>query len=366
MSVSERRAPKLRAAKRIGADGEAVAESLPPSDAGTGPLWRISRQDLDKLMTTLEVGRVGLSERALVAGASLVLPRCELSTIHYCLAGSGRLLVDGELPIHLSAHTLVIVPPGKGLTIVPSDPVPAAQRGNAKFLDDAFVPGSAHRYEVGDGEPSVMLVCGSFQAVCAAALDLFASLASPIVETFDAHDQLDQVLSFAMAELAAQDVGGGPMSAALLKLVLLSLLRRCLVSENPWVERFSILNDPPVARAFAEMASRPAARHTVQSLSHLVGLSRSAFMSRFASSFAESPMSLLRRLRMRHAAGQLAANALSIDQVALQAGYQSRSSFTRTFRRHYGSDPSEYRAEARRTPGTCPAWQAPRERSSLE
>jgi AraC family transcriptional activator of mtrCDE len=51
---------------------------------------------------------------------------------------------------------------------------------------------------------------------------------------------------------------------------------------------------------------------------------------------------------MRHAADLLAANALSIDQVALNAGYQSRSSFTRTFRRYYGSDPSEYRARAKR------------------
>jgi AraC family transcriptional activator of mtrCDE len=33
----------------------------------------------------------------------------------------------------------------------------------------------------------------------------------------------------------------------------------------------------------------------------------------------------------------------------LNAGYQSRSSFTRTFRRYYGSDPSEYRARAQRT-----------------
>jgi AraC-like DNA-binding protein len=51
---------------------------------------------------------------------------------------------------------------------------------------------------------------------------------------------------------------------------------------------------------------------------------------------------------MRHAAGLLAANALSIEQVALHAGYQSRSSFTRTFRKHYGTDPSDYRPEAKR------------------
>jgi AraC family transcriptional activator of mtrCDE len=49
---------------------------------------------------------------------------------------------------------------------------------------------------------------------------------------------------------------------------------------------------------------------------------------------------------MRLAADLLSANALSIDQVALNVGYLSRSSFTRSFRRYYGSDPSEYRSNA--------------------
>ncbi|WP_375144051.1 helix-turn-helix domain-containing protein [Bradyrhizobium sp. Ash2021] len=57
-------------------------------------------------------------------------------------------------------------------------------------------------------------------------------------------------------------------------------------------------------------------------------------MARFAAAFGESPMPVLRRVRMRHATGLLAANALSIEQVALHAGYQSSSSFTRIFRNH--------------------------------
>jgi AraC family transcriptional activator of mtrCDE len=40
-------------------------------------------------------------------------------------------------------------------------------------------------------------------------------------------------------------------------------------------------------------------------------------MARFSAAFGDSPMSLLRRVRMRHAADLLTANALSIDQVAL-------------------------------------------------
>ena len=61
----------------------------------------------------------------------------------------------------------------------------------------------------------------------------------------------------------------GAMARGLLKLVLVALLRRSLAFLNVWVERFSMLGDPQIARAFAEMAARPVAPHTVQSLSQL-------------------------------------------------------------------------------------------------
>jgi AraC family transcriptional regulator, activator of mtrCDE len=303
-------------------------------------------------MTTLDVTFVKLSECALAAGAHLAVVRAAVPTIHYCLRGAGFILLDDEAPIRLTPHTLVIVPPGRAMTITATEH-PTALRNAGKYNNGGFTHGLSQRHTVGDGEPALVLACGSFRATYGPALDLFASLATPIVERFDVHDQLNQVMTYAMAELAARHVGGGPMSAALLKLVLLALLRRCLVSTNTWVERFSTLSDPPIARAFAEMTSRPSVPHTVQSLSSAVGLSRSAFMARFSAAFGESPMSLLRRVRMRHAADLLAANALSVDQVALYVGYQSRSSFTRTFRRYYGSDPSEYRARAQRASSDC-------------
>jgi AraC family transcriptional activator of mtrCDE len=198
----------------------------------------------------------------------------------------------------------------------------------------------------GEGEPQLVLICGYFRAIYGNSIDLFGSLATPIVEQFDAADQMDQKLKSAVAELVAQEVGMGAMTAALLKLVLVPLLRRSLSSLDIWVERLPMLGDPRIARAFADMAARPLASHTVHSLSHAVGLSRSAFMARFAAAFGQSPMAVLRQLRMRHAAGLLIANTLSIDQVAHRVGYKSRSSFSRVFRRIYGSDPTEYRAAA--------------------
>jgi AraC family transcriptional activator of mtrCDE len=318
------------------------------------PLWRISRLDLDKLMATLEIRNVRLSACALASDAELDVTRENAPTIHFGLQGLGYIVVDDEPPIRLGPHTLVIVPRNRSQKVLGHEKALVPHWRAARSAGVAFIPGSTQRHFAGEGAPSLTLVCGYFKAEYGAAFDLFASLQSPIVETFDAHDQLGQVMGYAVAELAAEETGGGPMSKALLKLVLLALLRRSLVSSNPWVERFSILNDPPIARAFAEMASRPSLQHTVRTLADCASLGRSAFMARFASAFGESPMSVLRRLRMRNAAALLAANALSIDQVALLAGYQSRSSFTRTFRKLYGIDPTEYRADMRSATADVP------------
>ncbi|MDB5576781.1 MAG: AraC family transcriptional regulator, activator of mtrCDE [Bradyrhizobium sp.] len=325
------------------------------------PLWRISRHDLDKLMVTLEVGFVRLSECIVMEGAQLTLARgVDCTTILYTMTGSGWIISGAEDPIRASPHTLIVFPPGDAVTVAAAD---AHDRFSPPAVKEAtpFAPGSAARHTAGTAAPAITLACGVFKAVYGAHFDLFSTLTAPVVETFDAHDQLDQVISYALRELTAQDVGGGAMARALFKLVLLAFLRRSMVSADPWVERLAVLSDPPIARAFAVMSAQPAAAHTVHSLAQAVGLSRSSFMARFAAALGESPMALLRRLRMRVAANLLAADALSIDQVALQSGYQSRSSFSRSFRKFYGSDPSEYRNAASRETGMFTEASGPQE-----
>jgi len=136
------------------------------------------------------------------------------------------------------------------------------------------------------------------------------------------------------------------MSSALLKQVIIALLRRSLSSIELWVERFSMISDPQVAKAFSEMVAHPGAPHTVQSLSKHACLSRSAFMARFTDLIGKSPMVILRDLRMRMAAQQLSAHTIPIDQVARNVGYASHSSFVRAFRKVYGSDPTDYRSQS--------------------
>lgn len=62
----------------------------------------------------------------------------------------------------------------------------------------------------------------------------------------------------------------------------------------------------------------------------------------------KSPMQVLRELRLRQAMHQLKAGGVAVELVAGNAGYASRSSFIKAFRRSYGMDPSEVRRSVAR------------------
>ena len=313
------------------------------------PIARIAAPELDRLMATLDVSYVMLTECVISSGNSLQIGAAAMPGMHYNLSGFGRLVVGEIAPIELKPHTLVILPPGHPFRL--EAPNGRGQFTNLTHVDykPQFKPGSLQqRFVAGDANsPEIVLICGYFKASYGSSIDVFSHLNSPIVESFAARDRLEQKLKDAVAELITQEVGSGAMSAALMKQVLVSVLRRSLASQSLWVERFSILKDPQVARAFADMVARPGSPHTVVTLCHTSGLSRSAFMVRFREAFGTSPMAVLRQIRMRHAATLLEADALSIDQIAGACGYASRSSFFRAFQKSLGSDPSQFRAAAR-------------------
>jgi len=313
------------------------------------PFVRPSAAALNRLLTTLEVQLVWLSECLVSPGWRLELPRHSALGIHYNLMGEGWLKLEDAPQITLQPHTLVVIPPGRNVTLGVDPP---CSSGGALHVQDyrgfavdgaADAPIEVHR-RVAGAEPELIVICGYFQAVFGASIDLFSGLTVPIVERFDTSDQIDDALQHAVNELVAQEIGDGAMATALLKQVMVRLLRRSLSSERAWVERFSILSDPQITRAFVAMVEQPGAPHSVHSLAKIAGLSRSAFMDRFRQVFSKPPMVALRDLRMRQAARALVAGQASVDQIAHDAGYQDRTGFLRGFRKVYGCDPGEFRA----------------------
>lgn len=307
----------------------------------TKPLARLPERELGQLLSTLDVEVVALAECVVSSGYALETDAYSAPGIHYCLTGGGRIVIGDKTAVDLEPHTLIIIP-----AVIPFRLENRAAKVPLRVVDGRLhssketEKGVVPRFSAGDEADALILVCGFFRAFYGSTVELFASLSAPIVERFDAEDKVDARLKEALDELATQEVGFAAMSSALLKLVIVALLRRELCSTGEWVERFALLKDPNIMRAFAAMAARPGADHSVESLAQTACLSRSAFMKRFSALLGRPPMDVLRELRMRQAAMQLEAGVSSMDQVARDAGYKSQSSFARAFAKVHGRHPN--------------------------
>jgi AraC family transcriptional activator of mtrCDE len=299
---------------------------------------------LNRLIAALDVQVVTLAECLVSPGYKLVMAEHPCPGIHYVLEGTGLMYLRNEPPVKVDPHTLIIVPPNCPfqLEVFKGDEPPGASEA-VSGADNLQVVDSVYRFTAGGAESRTVLICGYFKTLYGSSIDLFETLPAPIVEKFRADDQLDTRLKLAMAELIAQEVGSGAMSAALLKQVIVSLVRKSLHSMDIWIERFSMLSDPQIARAFADMVAQPGKAHTTHTLAETACLSRSAFIVRFTNAIGRSPMTVLRDLRMRQAAADLAAGSLPLDQDIRNTGYASRSSFSKAFKQAFGVDPSAYR-----------------------
>jgi hypothetical protein len=146
------------------------------------------------------------------------------------------MILEGYSRIELMHHTLVITPPKTLFYIeVPSDSCSVSKQSTVGGRWKEFPPRAIRRFGAGDASPQLILICGYCRASLSASVDLFSILTMPIVEQFDAADELDLKLKAALAKLIAQEVETGAMTRSLLKQVLIALFRRSLTSVNQWV-----------------------------------------------------------------------------------------------------------------------------------
>ena len=82
---------------------------------------------------------------------------------------------------------------------------------------------------------------------------------------------------------------------------------------------------------------------TIESLARIAGVSPRQCDRLFTRICGESPRACLRRLRLERAARQLRCSRRCVLAIALDAGFESHESFTRSFSRRFGPSPSAYR-----------------------
>lgn len=297
---------------------------------------------LDRLLENLAVTVEPFAVYEVASGWRLQMKPLESATLHFVLAGHGRLRADRGCWQALATHALAVVAPGLRSDIE-SGPEPASRTAAATPMT---TDGELLRLQVGDPAGTGMVVaCGRLQVTYGGGVGLFDLLYEPFVLDFSDSAEMTATFDRLLAEQRTASPGSRAMMGALMNQCLVLVFRRlCEAPECrlPWL---AALEDPQLGCVLATVLERPELRHSVDSLAAEAFMSRSAFVERFTACFASSPMAFVRDVRLRRGAQFLRGTDLPVEAIAGRVGYASRSQFSRAFREAFGRSPAVFRAE---------------------
>jgi len=202
----------------------------------------------------------------------------------------------------------------------------------------------------GGGREASRFVCGYLGCDSRLSRSLIAALPRmACIPIGDGHAMtlLRDLLQVGVRESLAPRPGAEPMLAKLAELIFIEALRRyaerLAPEEQGW---FAAVRDAQIGQALALLHEDPAHPWSVDELARRVGASRSALAERFVALVGESPIQYLIRWRLALAARELRSSAAAIARIAARAGYESEASFTRAFKREFGTPPAAWRRAA--------------------
>jgi len=145
-----------------------------------------------------------------------------------------------------------------------------------------------------------------------------------------------------MLALIAQD-HGQKLADAVAEMCLHSRRREANATQKNVFPAPMIARNPAVARVIAAMKANIAAPLDQEALAAVFGRSPRHLERIFKSVVQETPKSYYLGLRLEEARNLLSDTPMSILEVAIATGFNSRSSFSKSYRNRFGSSPSRYR-----------------------
>jgi AraC-like DNA-binding protein len=272
-------------------------------------------------------------------GCSLACTPCDQVVVHYVLRGEGAVSWDGG-SLALKPGMIVVVPRNLAKQIAGAGPITkTVPAESACPLAEGMVRFRACR----TGAADLVLGCASVEAKVGEKLGLFDSLREPLAE--QSHDdKLALLFAGILNELSSPGLGTKPMVGAMMKQIMILLLRAHLNRLGAASPLGMPLMHPRLGRALLIILERPQEPHSLDSLAGAAGMSRSRFVHHFSATYGHTPMEFVQLVRLQAAARMLRSSDLPVKAVAAAVGYASRSHFSHAFRAEFGVDPTGFRS----------------------
>lgn len=302
-------------------------------------------QNLDRLLTALDVAPHAFSVCRIQAGWRMTYPVFNVITVHFVLAGTGHLKVGDAGPLPFAPSSVLVIPASQphwvGDAAPTADVGPAAEK--CELIGDGLI-----EFTAGNGAQDTLLLCAAVSAPHDAALGLFGLIRQPVVDDIAASGIPAAIFEAMRREVAHAGLGTQAMCQALMKQALITLLRGQWLSIADDSLLAAASNHPRLARTVAAIIAQPGAPHSVDSLAALAGMSRASFSDHFSRTFGQGPIEFVQKTRLRVAARLLEVTDLPIKAVAASIGYAGSRQFSRAFEAAYGSLPTRYRDQSER------------------
>lgn len=294
------------------------------------------RLDIEDLLSRLSVQVDSFFVGGFCPVTAPCRPAIDRVTVLYVITGAGSLQWSGgELALRKGMIALIpsrlpTVLCGLGLA---SDNLRPAQAGNSS-----------------DGESAADSIVVAISTVTASAghgLGYFDSIEEPVAE--DSQDGLLQyIFNGILAEVEKPGIGSKCIVEALIKQVLIVLLRRRLMHEDVAVAAplYLTIANPNLAIVINKIQNSHAERLPISGLAKLVGMTSLGLTSEFERIFGETLLDYIQGVRLGQATKLLTHTDLPIKSIAASVGFASRSHFSRAFSKHRGQDPTAFRKSA--------------------
>jgi AraC-like DNA-binding protein len=200
---------------------------------------------------------------------------------------------------------------------------------------------TAHRF-ITDPKHGADFVCANLSFEGGTANPIAASLPAFVCLPLSSLQGSERVLELLFAEAVAHHCGRQAMLDRLFEVVLIQVLRVLMESGQTRVGMLAGLAHPQLRKAITAMHDQPEREWSLEGLSRVSGMSRSAFANAFRDTVGATPGSYLQGWRVGLAQKALL-QGRSLKLIAQDVGYGSEAALSRAFKAQSGKSPREWR-----------------------
>lgn len=301
-------------------------------------LNRNAEDVLSRLQVTVD--KFAISEIGM--GSVVRFAPSEAVAVHFVLEGDGALECRGHR-LALSKGAIAVVPAGCEKIVLGRDASQAdvdacpVQPGSADWTLECGARTAPNRASGG-----LIVASATLSASAGYGLDFFEHLNEPIA----ANSQdlaIGALFDGMIAELASPGIGAKSIVEAMLKQVLIILLRRTMPHLTSSAPLFMTMSDTRLAQVINLIDANPSERFSIPGLALQVGMTSLALTQEFERVFGESLLDYIKGVRFERASTLLRQTDLPVKSIAGLVGFASRSHFSRSFAKRIGEDPTTFR-----------------------